>query len=35
MPDGSNPAVGFAVVGLTKNVPVRLSSSSKELAVSH
>ena len=28
-------AVGVAVVGLTNNVPVRLSSSSEELAVSH
>ena len=28
-------SVGVAVVGLTNNVPVRLSSPSEELAVSH
>ena len=28
----SHPTVGFAVVGLTNNVPVRLSSSNGELA---
>ena len=28
-------AVGVAVVGLTNNIPVRLSSSSEELTASH
>ena len=30
----SHPTVGVAVVGLTNNVPVRLSSSSEELRIS-
>ena len=31
----SHPTVGVALVGLTNNVPVRLSSSSEELPVIH